>query len=41
LASIATRSQEVFGTLETIDVIRRNAHEAHHHLQDIRGAAEE
>lgn len=28
------------GTLDTIDVIRRNAHEAEHHLLDIRRAAE-
>lgn len=28
----------LFGTLTTLDVIRRNAHEAHHHLRDIRSS---
>jgi hypothetical protein len=28
-------SHPEFGTLTTVDVIRRNAHEVHHHLLDI------
>ena len=34
-------SHPEFGTLTTVDVIRRNAHEVHHHLMDISRAGQD
>lgn len=32
-----TASHDLFGELAAVDIVRRNAHEAHHHLLDITG----